>query len=265
MSIKYALESAVPGTAVWLDQDMRDKTEDGMMAGACMQGAAHTRLGTVCAMLAHSQRAGPATAAAANHGGACRPAGVESSRYFGLFLTQFLFSRPFCQKEARRALACCKPIILLRETDLRHGALRALERVAVLCVACYNQDQPNTRTAAIPPAREAKYGGPGDPFPTHCEDHKVQLPEAAKRPLVLTNPVAPEAASHRLTLGDAANLCLIYDQARACPGLSSGIGPECWICAQPPGRHGSACAHAARGRGNRGAPLGAPAPAHKPG
>lgn len=33
MTLKFALEAELPGVAVWLDQDQRNKTEGGMRAG----------------------------------------------------------------------------------------------------------------------------------------------------------------------------------------------------------------------------------------
>jgi hypothetical protein len=91
---------------------------------------------------------------------------VESSRYFGLFLTQFLFSRPFCQKEARRALACCKPIILLRETDQRNGAPDAVPESLVVCPCAVRR------------------AGHTSPLPAAAQSHiSVSLSEAPEAPI----------------------------------------------------------------------------------
>ncbi|GIL49750.1 hypothetical protein Vafri_6047 [Volvox africanus] len=48
--------------------------------------------------------------------------GVAGSRYYLLFLTQGVLTRPFVQLEAREALALGKPVILVHETDPRFGA-----------------------------------------------------------------------------------------------------------------------------------------------
>ncbi|KAG2484029.1 hypothetical protein HYH03_017119 [Edaphochlamys debaryana] len=48
--------------------------------------------------------------------------GVAGSKYYLLFLTQGVLTRPFVQLEAREALALQKPVILVHETDPRFGA-----------------------------------------------------------------------------------------------------------------------------------------------
>ena len=82
MTIKYAVEAAVPGGRVWLDQDEHDKTEAGMVAG------------------------------------------VTGSRVFVLLLTRGVLSRPWVRMEVRKALELRKPIVLVKESDERHGGVR---------------------------------------------------------------------------------------------------------------------------------------------
>ncbi|EFJ43194.1 hypothetical protein VOLCADRAFT_96659 [Volvox carteri f. nagariensis] len=48
--------------------------------------------------------------------------GVAGSKYYLVFLTKGVFTRPFVQLEAREALALGKPVILVHETDQRFGA-----------------------------------------------------------------------------------------------------------------------------------------------
>ena len=49
-------------------------------------------------------------------------AGVEASKVFLLFLSRGVLSRPFCLFEIRTALTGQKKILLMHETDERHGA-----------------------------------------------------------------------------------------------------------------------------------------------
>jgi len=49
-------------------------------------------------------------------------AGVKSTVVFVLFLTDGALTRPFVQLELRTAIAERKPILLVHETDERHGA-----------------------------------------------------------------------------------------------------------------------------------------------
>ena len=122
MTIKFALEAEAPGIGVWLDQDQRDKSEGGMMAG------------------------------------------VAGARFFVLLLTQCIFSRWFCKLEIRKALALGKRIVLVRETDSRHGAtadLKAAE-LAALTVRC------DKCVAA------ATLGAGGAAWPCRCAAHKEE-------------------------------------------------------------------------------------------
>ena len=116
MALKFALEAECQGIGVWLDQDQRDKSEAGMLDG------------------------------------------VVSSSFFVLYLTQCYFSRWFCKKEVLKALepAVRKPIILVRETDARHGASRELSTL------------PAVRCCGEGCVQAASLGAHGCLWPTHC-------------------------------------------------------------------------------------------------
>ena len=47
--------------------------------------------------------------------------GIEEAAAFVLFLSQGVLQRPYCQMEIRHALALKKPMVLLHESDIRHG------------------------------------------------------------------------------------------------------------------------------------------------
>lgn len=117
MTIKYAIESACPDARLWLDQDERSKSEEGMMAG------------------------------------------VEHSQFFVLFLSQSVFARFYCKKEIRLALKLGKRLVLVRETDTRHGAPQALAQPPeVHCTEC---------------KAAAGFATAGAAWPTHCAAHKA--------------------------------------------------------------------------------------------
>lgn len=46
-ALKFAVEAAVPGCAIWFDQDAKDKTEAGMMVRRC-RGRTSCRAGGTC-------------------------------------------------------------------------------------------------------------------------------------------------------------------------------------------------------------------------
>eukprot|EP00935_MAST-01C_sp_MAST-1C-sp1_P001245 g1245.t1 len=48
--------------------------------------------------------------------------GIERAAAFLLFLSQGVLQRPYCQMEIRHALALKKPMVLLHESDARHGS-----------------------------------------------------------------------------------------------------------------------------------------------
>ena len=48
-------------------------------------------------------------------------AGVKSARVFLIFLSRGVLSRPFCLFEIKTALVATKQIMLMHETDSRHG------------------------------------------------------------------------------------------------------------------------------------------------
>lgn len=102
MSIKFSVEAAVPGVLVWLDQDQRDKTEEGPPA-ACL----------CCLRCYHLRTARPPPAYPETHhfpafllrNARLSPPGMKSgvlhSSFFLLYLTQCVFSRYFCKMEIR--------------------------------------------------------------------------------------------------------------------------------------------------------------------
>ena len=47
--------------------------------------------------------------------------GIEQAAAFLLFLSEGVLNRPYCQLEIRHALALKKPVVLLHESDARHG------------------------------------------------------------------------------------------------------------------------------------------------
>lgn len=117
MTIKYAIEAACPEARIWLDQDERTKSEAGMMHGAG-GGATHgweDRRGARFPGGTISDDTFPP-------GVFVYRSGVEHSRFFVLFLSQCVFARGYCKKEIRHALKHDRRIVLVRETDTRHGA-----------------------------------------------------------------------------------------------------------------------------------------------
>lgn len=84
--------------------------------------------------------------------------GVTHSQTFLLLLSQCVFARWFCQREIGRALELGKRIILVRETDTRHGAARPLRAAdtTVRCAHC---------------KATARFAAPGASWPSACEEH----------------------------------------------------------------------------------------------
>ena len=118
--------------------------------------------------------------------------GVDTAAYFVLFLSQCIFSRWFCKKEIRRALAAQKRLILVQESDTRHGAPRQLHPL------------PTVRCASQGCKHGASHGPPGGAWPSRCEAHAE---EGAAR-------VALDPA--RVSM-EALNYALIYDNEGGAP------------------------------------------------
>ena len=59
--------------------------------------------------------------------------GVASSQVFLIFLSEGVLTRPFCLFEIETALEMKKPLMLMHETDRRHGkALRTTSKLSSL-------------------------------------------------------------------------------------------------------------------------------------
>lgn len=95
-----------------------------------------------------------------------------------------------CLHASTQALACRKPIILIRETDSRHGAARILS------------DRPVIRCCASKCGAAAVYGDHEnlEPWPTRCDAHKHD----GMTPVVLdTDAVGWDALNYALFYGCA--------------------------------------------------------------
>lgn len=91
MTIKYAIQEAVPEALVWLDQDARDKTAEGALVVEW-----RTYCGTEGAKLIKELSIDSLLIAAG------MADGVATSRFFVLYLTEGVFSRKFCQLEIKK-------------------------------------------------------------------------------------------------------------------------------------------------------------------
>ena len=156
--------------------------------------------------------------AGAEPAGARWLAGVRNSRHFVLFMSQCLFARPFCKKEIRHALELSKPIVLLRETDVRHGALISLDpaQLRLTCAQCCQECEATKRKLAL--AARAVLAAPGAPFPTHCREHGRAAGLTEAPALALTAPLG----RHGFCVCDALNLSLIYGQGQLLQDATSG-------------------------------------------
>lgn len=140
--------------------------------------------------------------------------GVTESAAFVLLLSRCVLSREFCQLEIRRALELRKPVVLVRETDPRHGAAEPLPtnhggggggsaegEAAAVTVRCAH---PGCGQAAA-------FGAPGAAWPSACEAHAGGGSSAA----AAAAPMVPVSLSLARVSGDLLNYSLIFDELRA--------------------------------------------------
>ena len=121
--------------------------------------------------------------------------GVAGARFFVLLLTQCIFSRWFCKLEIRRALALGKRIVLVRETDGRHGAAAELKaaELAALTVRCGVEKCSATATL----------GAGGAAWPCRCAAHTEEgMAEVA----LDAGRVGSDALSYSLIYGESGPL-----------------------------------------------------------
>lgn len=105
--------------------------------------------------------------------------GVQGSRAFVLFLSASVLTRHFCQKEIRKALLLGKPVVLVAETDSRHGGPVQLPRLPAVRCSEPGCAQPAQFASALAASAVAGSGGPA--WPTHCAKHKPLDSQKARR------------------------------------------------------------------------------------
>lgn len=206
MALKFAVENAVPGARLWLDQDQRDKTERGMRGGVAasrhfvifLTRCYFSRRGRRC--LAALATAAPVRQQGIAYGYITAIRGAPTlPRYFACLLP-FWNARWFCQVEVQEALKREKPFILVREMDSRQGGAEPLtpEDVTVRC-------------SAAGCCERAAMGPKGGSWPTLCKAHAAASGAAGAAG-------AAAAALEEMALdvsSDVLNYSLIYDELKA--------------------------------------------------
>jgi len=114
--------------------------------------------------------------------------------------------RWFCQKEMEQALQLAKPLVLLRETDTRHGAHRLLPGSAL-----------SVRCAMSGCSGAAECGPPGARWPSSCKAHAEALN--------CTSEVIGIAAS---VSSDALNGALLHEELIKARAHAAGCMAHVW-------------------------------------